>query len=510
MRKVVSAQEMRAAEKAVMARGQSLQDLIEIAGTAVANAADQLAAGGNILILAGPGNNGNDGLVAAEILRRGGRSVSVYGFRRAGSGVYEGPMTNAEDDRELVALRQLLQSSVVVVDALLGIGQSRPPEGLLASLLDTVRAAQSTERAMVAVDIPTGVDADTGAVDGKAFAADVTLCMGFLKRGAVLYPGKELAGDTRVVDLGIPPEVEAALPVSVPDEGDIASMLPARVSDGNKGTYGRLLVIGGSCTFVGAPALVANAAYRAGTGLVELAIPDLIQASVAAHTLEAVYAPLPAEDGHLSIGSLPALEGRWKMASSVAFGPGMGATDETREFTARTLDAIAQAGVKAAVVDADGLNLLAELPEWWRSATPLILTPHPGEMSRLTRRSVPAIQAARIDTAIHYATRWQKVVVLKGAGTVVAAPDGRASVNTTGSGNLATAGTGDVLTGIIGGLLAQGCSLWDAAVAGVFLHGAAGDVVRARYGDAGTLASDLLTAIPEARRALVQQAGAIP
>jgi NAD(P)H-hydrate epimerase len=508
MKKVVSAQEMRAVESAIMARGVTLQDLIETAGTAVANAADQAASGGKIVVLAGPGNNGNDGLVAAEVLRRGGRSVEVYGFRRAGPGIYEGALTNAETDPEMAALRGMLQGSSVVVDALLGIGQTRPPEGTLAAILEAARIAPSPRHIMLAVDVPTGVDADTGEVRGSAFQADVTLCMGYLKRGVILTPGKEYAGEARVVDLGVPPDVDATLAVSMPEAADIACLLPARSPDGNKGTYGRLLVIGGSRSFVGAPALVTNGAYRAGAGLVELAIPEPIQASVANHTIEAVYAPLPSEEGRLFPGSLDALESRFEAAAAAVLGPGMGASEATRDFTAQTLKAMDRALLKAAVVDADALSSLAGIPAWWDVRTPLVLTPHPGEMSRLTRRSIAAIQSDRIDTAIHYASRWQKVVVLKGAGTVVAAPDGRASINPTGAGNLATAGTGDVLSGIIGGLLAQGSSPWDAAVAGVYLHGVAGDILLAEHGDAGTIASDLFATIPAARLAVIRQAGA--
>jgi NAD(P)H-hydrate epimerase len=332
--------------------------------------------------------------------------------------------------------------------------------------------------------------------------------MGYLKRGVILSPGKHYAGETRAVDIGVPPVLEAPLLVFVPDAADVVRMLPARSPEGNKGSYGRLLVIGGSRYFVGAPALVANGAYRAGTGLVELAIPASIGLSVANHTIESVFSALPDDNGHLTAASLPALQDRLTKASAAVLGPGLSASKATRDFTCELLKMMDRVGLRSAVVDADGLNVLAELPEWWNTRTPIVLTPHPGEMARLTHRTVATIQADRIDTAVHYAARWGKIVVLKGAGTVVAAPDGRTSINPTGGANLATAGTGDVLSGIIGSLLAQGCSPFDAAVAGVYLHGAAGDLVQDRYGDAGTLASDLFTAIPKARLEIIRQAGA--
>ncbi len=507
MRRVVGAHDMRSVERAAIHLGVSVESMIQCAGTAVANAAAEMAQGGQILVLVGPGNNGSDGLVAAERLRRSGSRVEVYCFRRAGPGEYEGSMTDSDHDPEGDELRRLLSGSTVVVDALLGIGQSRAPAGTLREILQIVTEPRSNHLVAIAVDIPTGVNADTGVVADATFVSDLTLCMGYVKQGLVLSPGRESAGRVLTVDVGIPETLDESLHVSTPAASDIAAMLPNRKVDGNKGTYGRLVVIGGSADFVGAPALVTNGAYRAGAGLVEVAIPSSIQPYVAAHTLEAIYRPLKEQSGQVAFAALDTIRETLRKARALVYGPGLGDSEGTRLVTREVLRVIDDVMLPAAVVDADGLNCLSQLPDWYLCKTPLVLTPHPGEMSRLTGRSIDAIQQNRVECAMHYANRWGKVVVLKGAGTVIASPDGQAVINPTGGPNLSTAGTGDVLSGIIGGLLAQGCSPFEAAIAGVYVHGAAGDRLRERYGDAGTIASDLFTAIPEALLAIQGNAG---
>jgi len=502
--KVVTADEMRQIEQECVREGTSLEALMERAGNAVAQAAARASAGGQILILAGPGNNGGDGLIAANVLRQRGYRVVVHSFRRKDLMGYTGHVIEAESDESQVMLRSVARESHVIVDALLGIGSTRPPEGLLRDILRTINEHRSAGSRAIAVDIPTGVDSDTGAISSDAFQADQSLCMGFLKYGVVLHPGAEYAGKAEVIDVGIAAHLADRIKVFVPADDFIARLLPKRPAASNKGVSGRLMVVAGSHNYMGAPALVSVAAYRAGAGLVEAAVPRLVQQSVAAHVLEAIFRPLPETDGRISMDGLPDILEGLALAKSVVYGPGMGLSEVTVALTERFLTMLERAD-KPALIDADGLNALAQTPDWWTVTADLILTPHPGEMARLTGLSVEQVQSDRPGIALRHAAKWRKIVVLKGAGTVVAAPDGTAAINPTGGSNLATAGTGDVLSGIIGGLLAQGCTAFDAAVAGTYLHGRAGDLLRAELGDAGTLAGDLVAKLPMARLTILNQ-----
>lgn len=505
--KVVTAAEMRAIEASTQHDGVALPSLMQGAGEAVARVTGDLADGGEVLILIGPGKNGGDGLVCARALSAAGNRVTLYLFNRQVDENTGAAVVQATEDQSRRVLHGLAANSVVVVDALLGIGQTRPPDSTLASILETVNTQRGSSTRGVAVDIPTGVDADTGAVWNQAFRADVTVSLGFLKRGSVLSPGSGYCGQIRLIDLGFPPSAAALVAVSVPTAGDIAGIIPVRQADSNKGSGGRVLVISGSRDYVGAPVLVSMAAYRIGAGLVQLAVPTSIQLTVAAHVLEPIYLPLPEYDGRVCSESLSLITHSLPSAAAVVLGPGLGLSSETVSFVSSLVLDTKELEHKPIVIDADALNALSQIPEWWRSKASIVLTPHPGEMSRLTELKIDAIQADRVGTALHYAAKWSHVVVLKGAGTVVAAPDGTASINPTGGPNLATAGTGDVLSGAIGGLLAQGCSPFDAAVCGVYLHGMAGDILREECGDAGTIASDLHAALPVARLSTLRQGG---
>jgi ADP-dependent NAD(P)H-hydrate dehydratase / NAD(P)H-hydrate epimerase len=506
--KLVTAAEMREIEQRAIVGGGSIETLIQRAGAAVAAATLASApVDGEIVILAGPGNNGADGLFAARELQRHGRDVTVYAFKRQSFGGFDGSVVRSDEDAGFDRLRALLDGAAVIVDALLGIGASRPPEGPLAEILAHVDRTVRHGELRIAVDIPTGVIADTGAAAPHSFRADLTLCMAFAKRGAVVYPGAELAGSVRVADVGIPEDLAADVRVSMASQTEIAALLPLRHVDSNKGTYGRLVVVGGSRNYAGAPAMTALAAYRIGTGLVEVVTSEYVHRIVAGQVIEAVFTPVPETDGKIDTAALGTISASMSRSAAVVLGPGLGLSDVTVDLVSRVLRAMDDARLRAAVVDADGLNALARLPGWWEATTPLVLTPHPGEMGRLTGKRVSEIQENRIEVALEYAAKWSKIVVLKGARTVVAGTDGRAVIIGTGGPNLATAGTGDVLSGTIGGLLAQGCSPWNAAVAGAYVHGLAGDLLRAQYGDAGTIASDLLSQLPIARMRVVEDGG---
>jgi ADP-dependent NAD(P)H-hydrate dehydratase / NAD(P)H-hydrate epimerase len=498
--KVVTAGEMRAIEEEVVARGTTLTTLMERAGLAVANEVSQQQEG-NILVLVGPGNNGGDGLIAARHLEDGGRHVAVYAYRRQNLEPYTGAWVNSESDRDLTRLADLVSESQVVVDAVLGTGQTRPPDEELTRILQCVNQKRASGNPAIAVDVPTGVSADTGAVPGEAFAATKTLCLAFLKCGSVVYPGAEYSGKTTVLDVRIPIDLANDVRRIFPEDPDIEERLPSRGENSNKGSSGNLLVVAGSGDYLGAPVLSSVAAYRAGAGLVNLALPSAILKTVASNVTEAIFTPLPEVDRRISVQALPVIQKGLEKARALLFGPGLGLSDDTVKVTQETLSFVSETG-KPAVFDADGLNALSGLQNWWETKAKLVITPHPGEMSRLTGLSIQDIQSDRVSTAQRFATEWEVVVVLKGAGTIVASPDGEVSINGTGGPNLATAGTGDVLSGIIGGLLAQGVDTFDAAVAGVYLHGRAGDLVREDLGDVGTIASDLLRMIPKARLSL--------
>lgn len=500
--KAVTAEQMRSIERRAVQEGTSLQTLMAAAGKELATYIARHSEG-QVLILAGPGNNGQDGVIAACRLAAEGFAVALYTYKRTNAGDFAGAAVKAEDDPGYEELRRLLLSSGIVVDALLGIGQSRPLDDQLNSVLRQVRENTPVSTLCLAVDVPTGVHAGTGAVEGEAFKADVTLAMGYLKCGLVLSPGASYAGKVIVAGVGIPAHLDGDVRTQVFNDSDVAALLPDRNTDSNKGSNGRLLLIGGSQDFQGAPALAAMAAYRIGAGLVEVAVPSSVQASVAAHTLEPIYLPLAEQEGTISTSAAPILTKALAKAKAASFGSGMGQSSGTLEVTKAFLRTVTEDSPIPAVIDADGLNALSRLGSWWGNTSNLVLTPHPGEMSRLTGLSVPEIQADRLSVARQFARAWNVVVVLKGAGTVIASPDGDAVVNPTGGPNLATAGTGDVLCGVIAGLLAQGMSPFDGAVCGAYIHGRAGDVLRTRYGNAGTIASDLLPILPLARQSLL-------
>lgn len=497
--KVVSAGEMRVIEQRAAAGGTPIAELANRAGRALADAVWQHWPGRECLILAGPGNNGADGEIAASSLRHSGATVTAYTLGRTQAPDGREPALTAEEDAGLDLLRSLLDRGPVVVDCLLGTGASRPPQGLLA---DVIRAVNDARVPVLAADIPTGVDPDTGAVLTVATRAERTLTFGFPKVGTVVYPGAEYAGCVEVVSLGIASDYASDIALELTSRPEVAQMLPRRVPDSNKGTYGTVLVIGGSTDFPGAPGLTSIAALRAGAGLAHAVVLPLSQRVIAAHALEPVYSVVEAEGSRLGPGALPAITKALSGCDSVVMGPGMGVSDGTGQVTQQVVLMLRGAGSISGVVDADALNVLAKVPEWWTRAPELVLTPHPGEMSRLTGRTISDVQSDRVGIAREFAALWGSVVVLKGARTVIADPEGRTRINPTGGPNLATAGTGDVLSGIIGGLLAQKMSPWESAVSGVYIHGLAGDRLMQTQGDAGTLAGDLLNHIPRARVAV--------
>lgn len=513
--KLVTSEQMRTLEQAAVDAGTSLDELMEAAGLAVAQEAwlsVGSVAGRRMLVLVGPGNNGGDGLVAARHLAEWEADVVVYLLKpRAGDDAklqlvreLDVPVFVAEDDDGLASLQQALDGAEVVVDALLGTGRARPLEGTIAEILRRLRDARERPRPplVVAVDLPTGVDADSGRADPLAVRADLTVTFGLAKVGLYTLPGSEHTGRVEVVDIGLPKEAQRDLPVDLLDTPWVRARLPQRPKSGNKGTFGRALVVAGSEQYVGAPRLAAEGCYRAGAGLVTVACSPGVRSAVAPALAEATYLLVGYDDTALAPAAAAQILDRLSAYDVLLAGPGLSLTDGVRHAVAELLSR-APESLRGCVLDADALNALAQQPGWHETArVSAVLTPHPGEMSRLLDRPIAEIQGDRLGVALEAARTWRQAVVLKGAHTVVAAPDGRATISPYADALLASAGTGDVLSGAIAGFMAQGLAPFEAAACGVYVHGMAAAEIGEQV-ERGMLASELLPAIPRAIRTIL-------
>jgi NAD(P)H-hydrate epimerase len=516
---ILTVAEMREVERLADAAGLSYAQMMQNAGENAAHEVLLRLAPARVLVLAGPGNNGGDGLVCAAALRMAGIHVDCVLLKPRGdddavfaAAKHAGVPMHAPD-----ALPELLPQANVVVDALLGTGVSRPIEGALREMLLAVKASSS---AVVALDGPTGMNYDTGALDEAAAPAQMTITFHAPKRGHFCFPAAEACGELVIVSIGTERLASRAWRVEngnrhraenswrginlhLADDDLARSLLPSRKLDSNKGSHGKALIIGGCSDYFGAPTLSARAAYRAGAGLVAMAVPQAIQHMAAMLCAEATFIPLPeSKDAH-NVASLPRLL-QWlngvKEGAAIALGPGMGQSEESAAFMHAFLqrDAIHAVPLKGLLCDADALNHLSRMDKWHEQLPALsVLTPHAGEMARLTGLSIADVQADRIGVALKIADAWNQIVVLKGAYTVVAAPAQRGVVLPFSNPAMATAGTGDVLAGCIAGLMAQGAGAIDAAACGAYLHGRAGDAWRSAHGDAGMLAGDLLPLLPD-------------
>ncbi|HEX6263161.1 MAG TPA: NAD(P)H-hydrate dehydratase [Actinomycetota bacterium] len=504
MRPVLTAAQMRAADRAAAERGVPVEALMERAGHAVARAVAALLGGTygrRIVALCGKGNNAGDAFVAVRLLAAWGAApavVSVAGLdelRAAAAANAErlrdsGVPTIAWGTRE--ADRAIARADVVV-DGLFGSRFRGPVEG---SWREAIEAVNASPAPVVAVDIPSGVEGDTGAVRGPAVRAEVTVTLAAPKVGVVLYPGAEFAGRVEVADIGIPADLlESELALVEP--GDVAAILPRRAPEDHKHRSGDVLVVAGSRRMTGAPRLVAEGAARAGAGLVHVAVPEGILPMVQAGLTEAVFLPLPeGPDGSVAASAWGELKKRMDRFDAVAIGPGLTTEGEAPDL----VRALVRSSPVPIVADADALNAFAGRAQDLRErAADLVLTPHAGEFARLLGADP---EEDRVGMAAAAAADTGAVMVLKGARTLVAPPGGEVRVNPTGSAALATGGTGDVLAGAIAAYLARGLPPADAATAAVYVHGLAGQVVGRRMGEGGT-AGDVAIAIPAAVEALL-------
>jgi ADP-dependent NAD(P)H-hydrate dehydratase / NAD(P)H-hydrate epimerase len=496
---LVTPQEAVDLDRATQARGIGADALMERAGRAVARASVDLLGGvygRRAVVVCGKGNNGGDGLVAARHLARWGIAVAVHPIERPDD-LREPSSTNlrrlrTETDARIRTfstrgLEREVARADVVVDAIFGTGFRGMPEDEWAEAIETVNGGDAP---VVAVDIPSGVNGLTGSADGAAVRADLTVTFGAAKTGVVLLPGADLAGAVRVVDIGFPDDlVPATTGLTEPD--DVAAVLPVRALDGHKKASGTLVIVAGSPGITGAVALMARAAMRAGAGYVFVAVPISILPVVEGKLTETVFLSLPeTADGTVAHDALDVVMRALSGAHALAIGPGLTTNDETRSV----VRALVRESPVPLVVDADGLNAFAgDAGGLADRKAEAVLTPHLGEYARL----VDAGADDRIAAARTLSARARAVALLKGSRTVVADPSGAVRVNPTGSPVLATAGTGDVLTGVIGGLLARGLEPFDAAWAGAYLHGVAGILAGRRFGE-GTVAGDLPDLFPGA------------
>jgi len=534
---IVSTAQMQAAEKAADASGLSYDRMMENAGHAVAKTIEAQfdVTGVRVLILVGPGNNGGDGLVVARYLAQMGAIVSVYVWKRNWEQDKNWTLLDATAVERILSseanstarLQHLLNNAGIIVDALLGTGVSRPIEGTLADLLDTVKTAVERNRCLresslvdpamppivenispvvVAVDVPSGLNSDTGQVDPHTLTADLTVTLAAVKYGHITMPGPSVVGQLVVGDIGILPEHYPSEPIPrMVTACQVSNILPLRSVSAHKGTFGTALIAAGCNRYPGAGVLAGQSAGHSGAGLVTLAPPRSIQPLMAAQLTEATWLPLPDEDGGLAPAAVAPLQAQAAAADALLLGPGLGQAQATVTFL---LDFLRQAddSLPPLVLDADALNILAGQDEWWTLLPPQsILTPHPGEMGRLTGLSVAKIQADRRATAAKMAARWNQIVLLKGAHTVIAHPDGRLMVLPFANPALAKGGSGDVLAGIIVSLLAQGVESFEAAIAGAYMHGLAGELARELFGTVAVTAGDLVDSLPDAFREIMAE-----
>ena len=510
--RVVSVAEMREIEqRAEDQYGLTSPVLMEHAGRSIAEALREHfggdVTGREILVLVGPGNNGGDGRVMGRYLADWGAHVTHYVWKGRRLEV-DARYIPVSDD--LAGVRGALARADAVADALLGTGHTRPLDPTMGTLLSLVREEKQrrSDLFILAVDVPSGLNCDTGAIDDGTIEADMTVTLAFPKTGQFLFPGATYTGTLRVGAIGLPAGMEIAPGLELLDDALIRPLLPRRPLNSNKGTFGKVMILAGSPPYPGSAYLVAAAAARVGAGLVTLATVPALVPLYMTRLPEITYHQLPEMSASPEERAHALLEGL-NGYRAVVIGPGLGHDEHARAMLehvfagVRTMD---ESQRPRLIVDADGLNSLAQIDHWWELLPPeTIITPHPMEMTRLRGgTAVSGGGADRLEVTARAARDWNLVVVLKGAFTLVASSDGRMRINGKGNPALASAGTGDVLAGAVGGLLAQNVAPFDAAAVAVYLHSEAGSRVSARIGDAGLLAGDLLPELPMAIRAIKQ------
>lgn len=470
-------------------------------------------AGRRVAVLAGGGNNGGDGFVIARHLWQQRVEVTVYRLKKGKS--YKGdakinleiieklgvPSEEYTDSKSAAALKEKLAEADLIVDAVLGTGLNSPVRGFYRQVIDMVN---QLERPVLAVDLPSGLSATSGVPLGTCVKATVTATFGLPKVGQLVTPGCIYVGHLEVVDIGLPrsvTETEEAPRIWL-EASDIAPMVRPRSLSSHKGSFGHVLVVGGSVGKTGAGAMAGLGAARSGAGLVTLAVPISLHGLMEVKLTEVMTEPLP-ETAEQTIGTeaLPRLKTLLEGKQALALGPGLAVNEEAVQVVVE----LVQNCPCPIVLDADGINALIDhLDVLTKARAPVILTPHPGEMGRILKRSAEEVQNERLSLVQSFTEKYGVTLVLKGARTLIGSPEGRLAINSTGNPGLASGGTGDILTGLIAGFLAQGLAPFDSACAGVYCHGKAADRLAMRWGDRGMLATDLLHEIPIVLKSLAE------
>lgn len=511
MTKIVTAAQMQELDRRTITEARvPATALMERAGVGIVSSLEERwgsVRGKTVTVVCGKGNNGGDGFVVARLLRRHHAKVRVLALAslrelsREAATMYKqfirgGGKPSVYSYTSKAQAQALLRDSDILIDALLGTGLSSPVTGRYAEVIDSIN---DTHRPVVAVDLPSGLHADTGAVLGRAVCASLTVTFGLPKLGLYQGQGIDHAGEVTIVDIGIPPAYVDAVAghITLMTRRAVQAYLPTRRPSSHKGTFGHAGIIAGSVGKTGAAALAARAALRVGAGLVTVATPSSVNDTLEAKLVEAMTVPMPETKARtLARNALDRLVSFMAARTAIAIGPGLSTAPETVEL----IQALTKQLDRPAVFDADALNALSgRIARLASCKIPPIITPHPGEMARLEPEATPqTVNNDRLGLATRFARERGLFVVLKGARTVVARPDGAVAICPTGNPGMATAGTGDVLTGMLVGLLAQGLPSWEAACAATYLHGMAGDLAAAGKGQAGMIAGDLVEQIPYA------------
>lgn len=516
--KVASIGQVRAIEMAVDRSVMSYARMMQNAGAAASELLQRrfpIKAATKITFLIGKGNNGGDGLIMArELALATDADIQLYllnprdsadrNFQvllRAGL-----PVTLAPDDHDGKQLASLIAKADIIVDAVLGIGARLPLRGMAATVLESAneRLRKRVARPFIlAIDCPSGIDCDAGEADEHALAADATISFIAGKPGLFTFPAARYVGELEIAAIGVPaslPELEQ-VKTKIVDEPTAASLLPERPLDGHKGVFGKVMVVAGSQNYIGAIALAAEAAYRSGAGLVTIATTRRLTDIVASCLREPTWLPLPDLDGAIAESAVDTVLKEADGYDALLLGCGIGTRDSTQAFLRRLL---ASESLPPLALDADALNLLSYASQWWHNLpADTIITPHPGELARLTGLSPQEINADRWNVARQCAETWKLVLLLKGAHTLIAAPDGRMSVMPFKTDALSTAGSGDVLAGLVAGLRAQGLNAFDSARLGAYAHASAGTIAAHAIGSSrSVIAGDVLSAVGRAFAAL--------
>lgn len=508
--KIVTVEQMQAIENSADARGLSYNQMMINAGTGVANwMMSNLPVQSGVVGLIGSGNNGGDALIALTLLsKKGVRTIGFLLKQRNDDPLiadylnYGGEIIDISKGENLSYLSAFLDRGGIVLDGILGTGLKLPLRGQLYEVMARVShlVDNVSRTSIIAVDCPSGVDCDTGEASDVAIKADHTLVMAAMKQGLLKHPARSLSGSFHLIEIGIEnlkDHIDADLPIMI-EKNLVRQFLPERPDEGHKGTFGTCLVIAGSTPYTGAAYLTGKAAYRAGCGLVHMAVLENVYQRLSSRLIEAVWTILPESGVLYDPQGAKQLMDVLQTVDSVVLGPGWGLGDGNAVFLANMLDLLPSD--LPVLFDADGLKLLQRIDEWWtRVPEESVLTPHPGEMSTLTGLSIEEIQADRWNITRMYAKRWSVNLMLKGAITVIATPDGRLFINPFSDPALGTAGSGDVLSGLIGGLMAQGVEPLMATVSGAWLHAKAGEFASIRIGtDISVTAVDILENLPGA------------